>query len=205
MNNLHFHSLHSHEILSYLDVIGGLRLRVFFDYPYLYDGSPEEETSYLRTYADAQSSLVVLAMDATEAVGVTTCVRMSDGDAAFRSSFEQAGYDTSLICYFGESVLLPVYRGRGIGKAFFQYREAHARSLGCQIAAFCAVDRPEDHPQRPADYRPLDGFWQSLGYEKHPELQAAFVWKEVHDVSESPKTLTFWLKNLAHNPCQPLS
>jgi len=196
MSDLHFHSLRCLDILTCLDVIGSLRLRVFRDYPYLYEGSLEEEASYLTTYAEAPSSLIVLAMDETLAVGATTCVRMSDGNPAFRSSFEQAGYETSSICYFGESVLLPAYRGRGIGKAFFQYREAHARSLGCRIAAFCAVDRPGDHSQRPADYRPLDGFWQSLGYEKHPKLQATFVWKEINEASESPKTLTFWLKTL---------
>jgi len=197
MNDLLFHSLRSREILSRLHEIGSLRLRVFREYPYLYDGTPDEETGYLSTYALAPSSLVILAMDKTQAVGATTCLRMSDGDAAFRARFEQSEYDISSICYFGESVLLPAYRGRGIGKNFFQLREAHAKLLGCRIAAFCAVDRPVNHPQRPADYRPLDGFWQSLGYEKHPELQATFVWKEMQEAHESPKTLTFWLKTLS--------
>jgi hypothetical protein len=56
------------------------------------------------------------------------------------------------------------------------------------------VDRPADHPLRPAGYRPLDEFWRSQGYTKHPELQATFVWKEIGEEIESPKTLTFWTK-----------
>jgi hypothetical protein len=53
-----------------------------------------------------------------------------------------------------------------------------------------------EHPLRPVGYRPLDDFWQSQGYTKHPELQATFIWKEIGEPAESPKTLTFWLKNL---------
>jgi hypothetical protein len=61
--------------------------------------------------------------------------------------------------------------------------------------AFCTVDRPETHPLRPRDYRPLDGFWSSQGYTKQPSLQAAFSWKEIGEESQSPKTLTFWTKS----------
>jgi len=197
MHHTHFLPLHSHDILSWTDTIGALRLQVFREYPYLYEGTPEEERHYLATYAQAPSSLIVLAMDGDQAVGATTCVRMNEGDPSFRACFERAGLETSAICYLGESVLLPAYRGSGIGKIFFQHRENHARELGCSMTAFCAVDRPADHPQRPAGYRPLDSFWQAQGYEKRPDLQATFVWKEIHEAAESPKTLTFWTKALA--------
>ncbi len=196
MQQLHTLRLRNREIFPWIEAVGTLRLRVFREYPYLYEGTLEDEEQYLSTYAGSPTSLIVLVMDGENAVGATTCVRMNEGDAAFAASFERAGMVTSAVCYFGESVLLPAYRGRGLGKAFFQYREEHARELGCTVAAFCAVDRPSDHPLRPADYRPLDTFWQAQGYQKHPELQATFVWKEIHESSESPKTLTFWLKNL---------
>jgi GNAT superfamily N-acetyltransferase len=192
----HFVSLRNQDISPWIEEIGRLRIQVFREYPYLYEGSVEEEKRYLSTYAESASSLIVLVMDGATPVGTTTCVRMAEGDPSFRACFEEAGLDTASICYLGESVLLPEYRGQGIGKEFFRYRENHARELGCQMTAFCAVDRPADHALRPADYRPLDAFWQSLGYEKHPELRATFVWKEIHEASESPKTLTFWLKKL---------
>lgn len=178
----------------YLDALGQLRITVFREFPYLYDGSLEYERDYLRTYAAAEQSLVVLVLRGSDVVGATTCIPMTAEGPEFQEAFVRAGYDLSQICYFGESILLPELRGRGLGKEFFRRREAHARDLGAQITTFCAVDRPEDHPQRPADYRPLNGLWQQQGYERHPELQCILNWKENHESEESPKTLTFWLK-----------
>ena len=48
----------------------------------------------------------------------------------------------SLQIYFGESVLLPEYRGQGIGHAFFDAREEHARAEGANAACFASVIRP---------------------------------------------------------------
>jgi len=107
----------------------------------------------------------------------------------------KAGYDLSTIRHFGESIPRPPYRGRGLGEDFFQRREAHAQRLGARLTTFCAVDRSGDHPLRPKDYVPLDGLWVKQGYAEHPELQATFVWKEIGEEAESPKTLTFWLKS----------
>ncbi len=89
------------------------------------------------------------------------------------------------------------YRGLGIGVRFFVEREAHARRLGgMALSAFCAVERPTDHPRRPVDYQPPDGFWNRRGYARHPELQTEFSWKEIDEDSESPKRMVFWLKRL---------
>ncbi len=179
-----------------MPALGALRISVFRDYPYLYDGSVDYEREYLKCYLDCPESLVVLVFDGGQAVGATTAMPLAFEGPEFQAPFLKAGMDVAEICYFGESILLREWRGRGIGRTFFQMREAHARALGLRRAAFCAVDRPPEHPLRPADYRPLDGFWTSQGYTKHPELRATFVWKESGEQAESPKTLTFWLKEL---------
>jgi GNAT superfamily N-acetyltransferase len=196
-DDLRYLRLRGAEILPHVEALGALRLSVFNEYPYLYEGTMEEERDYLATYARAASSLVVLAMDGDRPVGATTCLGMIEGDPSFRACFESQGWQLPKICYLGESVLLPQYRGHGVGKVFFREREDHARELKASWTTFCAVDRPADHPLRPAGYRPLDGFWTAQGYDKHPELQATFVWKEIGEQAESPKTLTFWLKQLA--------
>ncbi len=191
-------SFHGPELAPHLDALGELRIAVFREYPYLYDGSLEYERAYLQTYLESPRSLVVLAFDedADDAVvGATTCLPLADEGPEFQAPFVALGIPVESVCYFGESILLPAYRGQGIGKQFFDLRQAHADSLpGIQLTAFCAVDRPADHPRRPADYRPLDEFWERQGYLKHPELQCEFRWKEIDEPGESPKTLTFWLR-----------
>jgi len=184
------------EIEPYWDALGALRITVFRDYPYLYDGSLDYERDYLKVYVNCPSSLAVLAFHGDAVVGATTCIPMADEAEEFKSSFIQQGYDLSKICYLGESILLPQYRGRGVGKQFFKHRENHARELGLSLTTFCAVDRAADHPLRPSHYRPLDEFWISQGYKKQPHMQATFHWKELSEETESAKTLTFWTKEL---------
>lgn len=180
---------------SLLDELGKLRIRVFRQYPYLYGGDELYEREYLRRYREAENSLVVLVIDAAGSlVGATTCLPMTEEGPEFRQAFEQQGTDVAEIFYFGESVLLEKWRGRGIGKLFFDRRESHARKLGYRITAFCAVDRPRDHPLRPPAYRPLDGFWRQRGYEKQEGIQARFSWRELGKTVETEQTLTFWTR-----------
>ncbi|MDB6072703.1 MAG: family N-acetyltransferase [Verrucomicrobiaceae bacterium] len=190
-------NVHGPQLEPFIDGLGRLRIEVFREYPYLYDGTLNYEREYLKSYLNSPRSLVALVLDQGEVVGATTCVPMADEGPEFKEAFIKGGYDVEDICYFGESILLPAYRGRGLGKEFFKRREAHAQTLGAAITTFCAVDRPSDHPLRPIDYVPLDGLWAKQGYVKHPELQAVFEWKEMGEAKESAKTLTFWLKHWA--------
>lgn len=194
---LRLQNFHGAELAPHLDALGELRIAVFHEYPYLYAGTLEHERQYLGTYVRSSGSLVVLVFDDDRVVGATTCLPMLDEGPEFQAAFVQAGYDLSTICYFGESILLPAYRGKGIGKEFFVRRETHVRKLGLKLSTFCAVDRPAEHVLRPQGYRPLDDFWRSQGYVKRPELQATFVWQEIGEDTESPKTLTFWTKEQA--------
>lgn len=180
----------------FIDDLAHLRIAVFREFPYLYDGSLAYERDYLATYADSPRSLFVLARDAGRVVGVSTGVPLADETEAFRRPFVEAGHDPARIFYFGESVLLPAYRGQGIGVRFFEARETHARQAGFGQCAFCAVERPDDHPRRPADYEPLHAFWQRRGYRHHPELRTTFQWKDLDEPGETAKPMSFWLKEL---------
>jgi GNAT superfamily N-acetyltransferase len=94
-------------------------------------------------------------------------------------------------------VLLPSYRGQGIGVRFFEEREAYARRLGrFDHCCFCAVERPADHPLRPADYVPLNGFWSKRGYMHQPQLGTEFSWRDIDENEESAKPMSFWMKEL---------
>jgi len=182
------------EMLPLLGDLADLRIRVFSAYPYLYDGDRAYEADYLREYAAAPGAVLVAALDGDRVVGAATAAPMMHQKAEFRAPFEQRGLDVTKLCYFGESVLLPGYRGHGIGHAFFDHREAHAHDLGATAACFAAVIRPDDHPDRPADYSPLDPFWTRRGYAVMPGLVTELAWKEHGEAEESPKLMQYWLR-----------
>ncbi|MDB6138036.1 MAG: family N-acetyltransferase [Verrucomicrobiaceae bacterium] len=194
-SELEIRNVHGPQLEPFIDGLGRLRMTVFREYPYLYDGTLENEREYLKSYLHSPRSLVALVLHHGEVVGATTCVPMADEGPEFQEAFIKGGYDVEDICYFGESILLPKYRGQGLGTEFFKRREAHAQTLGALITTFCAVDRPHYHPLRPAHYVSLDGLWTKQGYTLHPELRATFAWKETGEAVASAKTLTFWLKH----------
>lgn len=184
------------ELAARLDDLARLRIAVFRDWPYLYDGDMDYERRYLRPFLDSDGALMAGAFDGDRLVGATTAAPLEDHAADFAAAFDGSGHDLSDIYYLAESVLLPAYRGHGIGHRFFDLREAKGRALGRRHAAFCAVVRPEDHPLRPAGHRPLDAFWQGRGYAKLPGVVARFAWKDLTETAESPKPLQFWMRPL---------
>ena len=180
-----------------LDALARLRIAVFHDWPYLYDGTLEYEQTYLAKLAAARGAVIVAAYDGENIVGCATGAPMAEVEAEVSAPFTARGYDVDRIFYCGESVLLPAYRGRGLGHAFFDHREAQARALGgFTHAAFCAVVRPEDHPLRPKDYVPLDAFWQKRGYAKADGLVTRFAWKDIDRSGETEKPMQFWMRAL---------
>ncbi|MGZ8216841.1 GNAT family N-acetyltransferase [Methylomagnum sp.] len=188
---------HAPDLKHYLPALAQLRIRVFRDFPYLYDGTVEYEEKYLKTYTDCAESVVVLVLDGESVVGATTGLPMDAETPEFQKPFVENGFDPSKIFYCAESVLLPTYRGRGIYPKFFAEREGHARDLGrFDLVTFCCVQRPENHPLRPADYVPLDRIWSKFGYVKHPELATTYKWKDVDEAEDSEKPMVFWLKSL---------
>ena len=177
--------------------LAGLRIAVFREFPYLYEGSQDYEERYLRTYAEAEGSVIVGAFDGERVVGAATALPLRHEPPELTRPFEERGHDVEEVFYFGESVLLGDYRGHGIGVAFFREREAAALAHpGIRWASFCAVIRPEDHPRRPPGYVPLDAFWRKRGYEKAPGMIGHITWRDLDEEAESPKPMQFWIKRL---------
>ncbi|MFV1440252.1 MULTISPECIES: GNAT family N-acetyltransferase [unclassified Phaeobacter] len=179
-----------------IDDIARLRIAVFRDWPYLYDGDLAYERSYLQSYLDSDRSIVIGAWDGEALVGASTGAPLADHAEDFAAAFDGTGLALTDVFYCAESVLLPQYRGRGLGHSFFDVREAHARNLGFCVSAFCSVQRPGDHPARPEMYNDLHSFWHKRGYSPMPGVMARFSWRDVGDVEETRKPLQFWSRSL---------
>ncbi|WP_092405124.1 GNAT family N-acetyltransferase [Dokdonella immobilis] len=190
-------SLRGAEIAGWLPAVARLRIAVFREYPYLYDGDEAYEARYLATYARSPGGVLVVVLDGEEVVGASTGMPLAGTEAEFQAPFLERRMPIETVFYCAESVLLREYRGRGLGHRFFDEREAHARALGAFAwTAFAAVDRAEDDPRCPADYRSNAPFWARRGYVRQPDMTMALAWKQVDCETETEQALTFWLRRL---------
>ncbi|MDQ2095089.1 GNAT family N-acetyltransferase [Rhodalgimonas zhirmunskyi] len=172
--------------------VARLRIAVFRAWPYLYDGDLAYEQDYLQSYRDSAGAIVVGAFDGPRLVGASTGTPMRDHADDFAAALAGQPFALDEVFYCAESILLPGYRGHGIGHRFFDLREDHARRLGHHVSAFCAVLRADDHPLRPFDYAPLDPFWNKRGYAPLAGAIARFRWKDIDQPDESDHPLQFW-------------
>lgn len=184
-------------LIPALPALAQLRITVFRDFPYLYDGTIGYEQAYLEKFAASRGAICVAAYDGETIVGASTGAPMAEHASEFGAPFAANGYDLSKLFYCSESVLLKSHRGYGLGHSFFDEREAHARRLGgFTQSTFSSVIRPAGHPLRPKDYVPLDAFWTKRGYAKADGIVASYTWKDIDQPVETPKQMQFWIKAL---------
>ncbi|MEX3012035.1 GNAT family N-acetyltransferase [Hoeflea sp. TYP-13] len=196
MSEIEFRKLRGAELEAALDDLAQLRITVFHAWPYLYEGDKDYERNYLSKFAASPGAVIIGAYDGDKLVGAATGAPLADHFDDFAEPFLRAGHKAEDFFYFGESVLLPEYRGRGIGVRFFKEREKAAREEGFNRVVFCGVVRPDDHQMRPADYVPLDNFWRNRGYEKMDGVVCDFPWRDIGDTEETRKPMQFWTRTL---------
>ena len=194
--SLRVEALRGEDLQRHIDDVARLRIEVFRDYPYLYDGDPDYERTYLSSLSGSAGGFIAGAFDGATLVGAATGAPLADQMPGITKPFLDHGDDISDIFYFGESVLRRSHRGQGIGARFFELREAQALRLGLKVAVFCAVVRDHDHPLRPAGHVPLDLFWRNRGYRMLPDYCCMMSWREVGDEHESEKPMQFWHRRL---------
>ena len=129
-------------------------------------------------------------------IGAATASPLAGQEESFRAPFEERGHDVSALFYFGESLLLPAYRGHGLGHAFFDSREAAARAAGASAACFCGVVRPASHMLRPEAARDLSPFWRKRGYAPLEGLIAHYHWKDIDQAIETDHPMQVWHRSL---------
>ena len=184
------------EAEAAFDDLAQLRIEVFRDFPYLYEGDLDYERQYISTFMKSAGAVVIGALDGERLVGAATGSPLTDHFEEFGKPFVERGLDPAGYFYFGESVLQKNYRGQGIGVRFFEERERAAREQGFSACVFSSVVRPADRPARPADYVPLNTFWAKRGYARVDGLMTQFSWRDIGDEAESPKPMEIWSRQL---------
>ncbi len=84
-----------------LPTLARLRIAVFREWPYLYDGDAAYEERHLAVYAESPGAAMVLALAGDEPVGVATCQPLAEAAEEVRGAFARRGIDPARVCYFG--------------------------------------------------------------------------------------------------------
>ncbi|MDX1942925.1 MAG: GNAT family N-acetyltransferase [Saprospiraceae bacterium] len=186
-------TFHTGQAALYAEELAHLRIELFKDFPYLYDGSMDYEEKYLQTLIESPENTIVMAFDDGKLVGAATGLPLRYQTINIQQPYLEKGYDIDRIYYLGESIIRKTHRGQGIGKAFFQTREERAKGLGWyDFVTFCNIERPVEYPPT---YVAPDEFWKSMGY-RPTDLLCEISWKDLNETDETPKKLRFWLKDI---------
>lgn len=179
-----------------IEDVAGLRLSVFREFPYLYDGRREDELGYLRHYAEAPDAFVITVTDSDAVVGAATGIPLCHELQELTDPFAGTPYAVEEIYYVGELLFYPAFRNRGLGLRLLALVEEQVRSLKSYRYLACAtVVRPDDHPLRPVGYVPIDRFLGRTGFRILSGVVTSFTWTETDGVSRD-HPMQFWIKDL---------
>lgn len=193
---IHIQPFHGWQAELYIKELARLRMEVFRDFPYLYDGSMDYEESYLKTLIEAPNNLIVMAFKGSEVIGAATALPLEQEPENICLPVSRGGYDISKVYYLGESVIREPYRNKGLNTNFFKAAEQRAKDLGeFDFLAFCNLERATNHPAYPEDYAAPNEYWSSLGFQP-TDIVCQISWKDIYEDSESPKNLRFWIKSI---------
>jgi len=185
------------EILPFLDEVAALRIDIFREWPYLYEGDIETEKKYLKVYGDTKDSILILAKDQEKIVGVVMGLPVADSMKQIQNEYLRKKVSMDGGFYLADAILMPPYRARGIGKQMLQKFEASVLEMHKydQISC-CEIVRDNNHPMRPEDYQSLDPFWDRLGFHVSLGWQTSFDYLDIGNSVDTPHFMRFRCKTI---------
>lgn len=194
--NITIQSLTGQEARKYFDDIACIRLTLFSEYPYLYKGKVAYEQEYLETYFKSPHTAILLVFDGDAVIGFSSAIPLAEESDEMKEPFIKKGLNLNDYLYIGEVMVYPAYQGKGILRKFLEFHETKARKEGYKYTVFMTVERPDNHPYKPDNYKSLDAVWKHFGYELIPSLQVHLAWTQVDTNRETDNTLAFWQKSI---------
>lgn len=187
-------------VAPWVERVSQLRTSIFREFPYLYEGSLEYESNYMRGYMSDPQAIFVLIKNRDTLVGAATGIPLisnSDIVKDARRVFEEHALVCKEYYYFGEAILLPEHRGKGFYTKLVAERERKANEFGFSKYCFLAVQQKDTHPLKPDGFQSTDGIFKHAGFQK-TNMSIKYNWPTIQQdgsTNNSEHIMFFWVKN----------
>jgi GNAT superfamily N-acetyltransferase len=186
-----------HAITEYIDTIAKLRIDIFKEFPYLYDGDLHYEQNYLKKFSHAKDAIAVILKADDEVVGVVTGLPLRYEEDAMQRPWKETNFNIDTIYYFSEILLYADYRNQGLGKELLNTAQEWIESARkYNFFTLATVDR--DRSLAPDGYQPSNNFWIDHGYNKLNDIVSHISWRDIHKDQEDAKPMLFWIKKIQY-------
>jgi len=187
-----------HALEPWLPVLAEWRIQEFFHYPYLYEGTAEEEAEYTRAFAKKSQACMVIAFDEwNQPVGLCTGHPQAE-DLEKLQSYGMKWF------YLSEILVDLAYRGQGIAGRLMEHLENNARAKGYDSMSLLCVNRDAQNPFCPVNYVGPDSVWLRQGYQKLG-ISTDYVWRTRQWNAPSRKQqneMQYWGKRISLLPLE---
>lgn len=185
------------ELLANIAELAKLRLKIFREYPYLYEGDSASEESYLSLFASSSDAFFIVAKGESQLVGAISGIPLDFAQKEIRDAFCQSTIESGGYYALCDILVLKEHRNRKIGSILYKEFENQLLKMKRYTKlVLWQIVRAQDDPRRPNDYFSLDDFWRKKGFIKHPELVCYIPWKEVSDEKAISHRFEFWVKEM---------
>ncbi len=181
--------------------IAKARLELFKEFPYLYEGTYENESKYLKDFACNPKSIILTAHEGDKLIAFVTATAVESGfelTEAIKDLMQGQGIDTGKYFYISEMMVYPEFRSFELQNKLKKDIENYALKNNYSKTCFLSVFRENDHPLRPERYKEVSRLWKFNKYHK-TEISTEFEWNTVQKDSESKlmnNRLDLWEKEL---------
>lgn len=189
------------EIKPHINKLAELRVKEFYNFPYLYVGTIEEDALHSAEYAENDDSLLIIAFADDNVVGLYSGTPFNSPMSflqawkieALRQGRELEGY-----YYLGELIVEKEWRNKGIGAQIIKRLFDEIKKMGYEKVGGVTSIRPSDHPLRPENYEDTDEVWPKFGlFKTNVTLTVNYPTRQSDgSVIDETNFMALWVKGL---------
>lgn len=187
------------HINTHFDQLAQLRIDIFHEYPYLYEGDLDYEKKYLQIYSSCDKAIMLYFENNNAIQGACTCIPMHEETQEFIDPIiKHTDINIDQAFYIGEILVRKEFRGIKLGKKLMEHAIVYIKTHFPQYhnIILCTVEREDRQDKKPVNYLKPDYFWRKYGFEKIPSLSMELEWRDIGDKEETSKKMSYWIKKL---------